>query len=142
MAFKVFLDTNIVVDFFVASRPLHKNAVKIINAIEDGFLKGYVSESVINTTSYLVRNSKQVDAYRQEMMNMMSILKVLHCTNDTVIAGFKNGKNDLEDAVLYQIALENKIEYFITSNIKDLKRLEQMKLPVLSSNEVLELIAF
>ncbi|WP_300598543.1 PIN domain-containing protein [Niabella sp.] len=140
MAFKIFIDTNIIVDFFVASRLLHQDAVKMVNAIEDGLLKGYVSESVINTTSYLVRKSSNIDGYRKQMLNVMTILNVLPCTNDIINAGFRSAKNDLEDAVLYQIALAGKMDYFITSNIKDFKRLEQPLLPVITPKEILTII--
>lgn len=45
---------------------------------------------------------------------------------------------DLEDAILYQIALENNCRYFKTTNIEDFASISQPKLTVVSPEEFLE----
>ena len=48
MAIEIFLDTNIIVDYFDANRIGHSDARKIISQIEDGEISGCISESVVN----------------------------------------------------------------------------------------------
>ncbi len=40
---------------------------------------------------------------------------------------------------LYQLAFDNKLDYFITSDIKDFKRLEKPSLPVIKPTEFIKL---
>lgn len=141
MAYSVFLDTNIVVDFFLPDRNGHKYAVAIIEAAEKMVLKACFSESVLNTTTYLIRKSIYAREFKKAMLEFNTFIKVLPCSNKTVEHAYHHAKNDLEDAVLYQIALEGKMDYFITSNMKDLKKLEQSSLPVVTAKELLTIIA-
>lgn len=40
---------------------------------------------------------------------------------------------DFEDALLYEIALQHQLDYFITSNIKDFKSFQNAMLPVMNA---------
>lgn len=140
MAYNIFLDTNIIVDFFVAERKEHKNAVNLIDAAEKNFVKACISESVINTTAYLVGKSLHVSEFRKAMIELNTFIKVLPCSNIIIGNAYKSNANDLEDAVLYQIASEGKADYFITSNKKDFKKIASASLPVVSTKEILELL--
>ena len=140
MALKVFLDVNIIVDFFLESRTGHKEAVQILSAVEDGKIDLCVSETVINTSVYLTRKSVVADVFKKGINDMLLFGKVLPCNNNTVHQAYLNAKNDLEDAVLYQIALENKMEYFVTSDIKDYKKIQHPLLPVVTAKQLLKII--
>lgn len=140
MAIKVFLDTNIFLDFLDVSRDGHFQAIEIFKAIEVGKIKGYLSESVINTASYLVRKWMDKNIFKEIVIDLMQIITILPCSNSIIEQGYRNAKNDLEDAVLYQIAAIAKLEYFITLNIKDLKKLEHHSLPVITSQKLLDTI--
>lgn len=61
MVYKVFLDTNIIIDFFQKTRALHREAKQLFLDIADGKISGYFSESVINTTAYIFRNDLPKD---------------------------------------------------------------------------------
>ncbi|MFT4204181.1 MAG: type II toxin-antitoxin system VapC family toxin [Chitinophagaceae bacterium] len=140
MVYNVFLDTNILVDFFLDDRSGHADAVALIDAADKQLLNICFSESVINTTVYLTRKTIYVDMFKKAMLELNSFIKVLLCTNSIVEDAYFNAKNDLEDSVLYQIALAGKVDYFITSNIKDFKKLEKHSLPVLTAAELIKII--
>ena len=139
MAFKVFLDVNIVVDYFLPQREGNNNARLLFEKIDGIYVQAYFSESVVNTTSYLVRKIISQNDYKTVMADLLSFIKVLPCSTDIIHKAYANAKNDLEDAVLYQIALNGKMDYFITSNYKDLKKIALPSLPVLSAKELLKL---
>ena len=140
MAYKIFLDTNIVVDFFVHSRQEHASALDLISLAEKEEISIYFSETVINTTTYLVRKSTYFNQFKILMEELFSFVQVLPCSNLIVQNAYKNAKNDLEDAVLYQIALEHKMDYFITSDIKDFKKIAKNSLPIVSAKKMLGII--
>lgn len=111
MAHKIFLDINILVDFLDRDREEHTPAKQLFEAIENKKIKAYFSESVINTTAYVIRKKIKVDIFKQLMFDLLLLVKVLPCTNVIVKEAYFNAKNDLEDAVLYQIALNHQLYY-------------------------------
>jgi len=140
MAFKIFLDTNIIVDFFIPSRKEHNNAKRIIELAEEGELLAFLSESVINTTAYLVRKSAYFNSFKLLMIELIGILNVLPCSNSTIHNAYLRAKNDLEEAVLYQLALEHDLDYFVTSDITDYKKIASPSLPVITSSELIKIV--
>jgi predicted nucleic acid-binding protein len=140
MAYKIFLDTNIIIDFFQKSRDLHQEAKELFLDIADGKILGYFSESVINTTAYILRNDLSKDDLIYQLDVLNSQLTILPCSNLIIHNAYKRAKNDLEDAVLYQLALENKLDYFTTSDINDFKKIASASLPIITSSELIKLI--
>ncbi len=140
MAYKGFLDINIMADFLDTDRKEHIAATALFSAIEKQKVKAYFSESVINTTGYVLRKIIEVDVFKILMDDLLEIIKVLPCTNETVKTAYLNAKNDLEDAVLYQIALNGKLDYFITNDNKDFQKIADKLLPIISTANLLKLI--
>ena len=140
MGFNIFLDTNIIIDYFLATRLHHNAAKKIIASIEIGDISGHISESVLNTSAYILSKAIAISDLKDYLLEMVSMMKVLSCSNSTIQMAYKNSVNDLEDAVLYQLALEGKLDYFITSDIKDFRRLEKPSLPVISATEFIKFL--
>lgn len=140
MAYKIFLDINIIIDFFQKERPLNKEAKELFYHIADGNITAYFSESVINTTAYILRKdlSKQELIHRLDTLNTQII--ILPCSNKIIHNAYKRVQNDLEDAVLYQLALENSLDYFVTSDVKDFKKIVSASLPVISSPALIKLL--
>jgi predicted nucleic acid-binding protein len=54
-----------------------------------------------------------------------------------VIKACDANTRDIEDAILYQIALENNCRYFITSNLEDFISIAHPSLKVMSPDEFL-----
>lgn len=141
MAYKVFLDINILVDFFDGSRQHHDPAKQLMQKIEDEIITGFVSESVINTTVYLIQKGYTPKDLRKIINDLSGILFILPCSNKTIQAACLLPNNDLEDAVLYQLALENRLDYFITSDKAGYKKLTTSILPAITAKELLKIVA-
>jgi predicted nucleic acid-binding protein len=140
MAYNIFLDVNIVVDFFLNSREGHAEAVRLIGAAEKEIVNIYLSESVINTTAYLVRKSIHYYSFKEGMNEMLIFGKVLPCSNMIVRNAYRIAKNDLEDAVLYQLAMHHKLDFFVTSDIKDFRKIQHPLLPVVTAEKMLDIL--
>ncbi|MFT4092364.1 MAG: type II toxin-antitoxin system VapC family toxin [Niabella sp.] len=138
MGYKLFLDTNIVVDYFIADRSTHEDAIALFTKISNMEVKAYFSESVINTASYLIRKHVSSSDLKIVMMDLLNYIQVLPCSNLIISEAYTNAANDLEEAVLYQIALRGKMDYFITSNIKDFKKIKLPSVEVLSAKQFLQ----
>jgi len=129
MDYKIFLDTNIIVDLLME----RKHELDAINEIF--ILAGkekislYISESIIATTFYLLRKEKKIDplaAFRE----MFKAMNVISFSKDILYYSLEKYK-DKEDGLLYFLAHKAKMNYFITRNVKDFS-FQFPSLPVIS----------
>lgn len=108
MTVKVFLDINIIIDFFDPTRLKHQWAVSVISAIENDDLDSYLTESVLNTAAYILRKQYSANSLREILSHLLSFTRIISCTNDLYNRSLSLSGNDIEDAVFYQLALEKK----------------------------------
>lgn len=118
MTYKLFLDTNIIIDLLM-ERQYELDAInEIIKLSEKGIVELFVSESVISTTFYILRKEKKINALAA-FQEMCKTANVLPFTKDILYYPIEK-YNDKEDGLLYFLALKGKMNYFITRNVKDL----------------------
>ena len=116
MANKIFLDTNIIVDF-VLERNNELDAIKeIIYLGELNKIELFFSESIIATSIYLFQKQK-IDALTI-VREICKTITVIPFSNDVLYYPLEKFK-DIEDGLLYFTAVKNKMDYFITRNVKD-----------------------
>src|SRR5579875_3071680 len=121
-------DTNIIIDF-IEQRPHDISSVnKIFKAAEENKIELFVSESVLINALYITELEQQI-YHLLPLVNFISISK--NAFQKALTSSFK----DKEDAILYYGALENKMNFFVTRNIKDFKRYSLVDLPVVSPME-------
>ncbi len=137
MAIKIFLDTNIVLDVLDDKRPFHSSAAELYRIIEESEVKGFISESVLTTTDYILQKVATKEIRTSMISHLLGLLEVLPCNTQICNKALQSNFSDLEDAILYQIALSGGIEYFITNDGKALKKLSLPTLQVISSKEFL-----
>ena len=139
MAYKIFLDTNIVIDLLM-ERKYELDAInEIFNLAGKELINLYISESVITTTFYILRKEKRIDtlsAFR-EMFKTMTIVPY---SIDILYYPIEKYK-DKEDGLLYFLATKAKMNYFITRNVKDFA-FQFPSLPVISPTNFLKEIYF
>lgn len=140
MAIKILVDTNILIDLLDAKRLNHQAAIDLFNEAENNNLSVFVSESILNTTAYLVRKDYSVKQIKDVFQHLLSFVEILPVNNFTYTAGLQMAVNDLEDAILYSAALAKRLDYFITNDVKDLRKIELAALPVMQAKDVMKLI--
>jgi predicted nucleic acid-binding protein len=139
--YKVFLDTNILVDFLQPVRPFHEDAQQLfLNLSKDAFI-AFTSESVITTTRYLIRKDYSLIELHIIMQNFNQKLKILACSNLLISIALQKQPPDFADTLLYQIALHHQMDYFVTSNTRDFKKIQQLDLPVIRAKELNKILS-
>ena len=141
MAYKVFIDTNIIVDFLQPVRPFHADAQALFLNLSKNLFVAHTSESVITTTPYLIRKDYSSDELNTILRNLNQKLKMLTCTNQHVLAALQQEPPDFEDALLYEIALHHEMDFFVTSNTKDFKKIQRPGLPVIRAKELNKMLS-
>jgi predicted nucleic acid-binding protein len=140
MATKLFLDTNIILDILDSERPFSRESEMLFKFIEDGSWLAYFSESVITTTDYVL-TKKFTGAQRTAILtDLVKLIKIVECKNSIVQNALAKNEVDVEDAILYELALAEKLDYFITNDKQALKKLPTKKLPIVSTKDFLLLM--
>jgi predicted nucleic acid-binding protein len=136
MANKLFLDTNIILDFILKREFELSSTEEIINSAFDKKLDIYISESVITNSIYLLRLAKidRLETFR----DLCRAINVLPFNRNLLYMPLEKFR-DIEDGMLYFLAAHHKLDYFITRNKKDFPYTTP-SLPVLTPDEFTETI--
>ena len=139
MAYKIFLDTNIIVDLLMERKYELDSINEIFKLAGKGIIDLYISESVITTTFYILRKEKKIDAL-SAFREMCKIVNIIPFVKDVLYHPVEKYK-DTEDGILYFLASKAKMNFFISRNVKDFVFLFP-SLPVMSATNFLKEIYF
>ena len=136
MSNKIFFDINIFVDFSLKREFELPSPERIFDAVYNNDLEAYISESVISTSVYLLRQHKMdaLEIFRE----LCKFLQVVPFNKNILYMPIEKFK-DTEDGLLYFLANHHKLNYFITRNKKDFIY-QVPSLPVLTPNEFIKVI--
>ncbi len=116
---KLFLDTNVVLDFVLNRTPFNKDACELIELALSHKFELCISSSSITDIYYIL--SKKTD--KKTALNFTEDLtinfKITDVNQIIIKAAIKLNFNDFEDAVQYQSAFHAKANVIITRNTKD-----------------------
>lgn len=133
MAYKVFLDTNIVLDIFHRDRPFYDEAVELFYYLDENKFNAFYSESVFTTIAYVLRKKMTSKEINKAIINLNKKINFLPCFSSLPDKSLLKDPPDFEDGLLYEIALHHQLDYFITSNTKDFKTIQNALLPVINA---------
>jgi predicted nucleic acid-binding protein len=135
MAVKIFTDTNILLDLFDANRP-HAAASQLLwEQVEKENTEAFVSESVLTTIDYILRKSLSKQRRMAAYSHLLDFATILPAAENIFRKAIQSNHSDLEDAVLYQLAIEHELDYFITNDKAALKKLAKAEVPIISAKE-------
>ena len=130
---KVFLDTNILMDF-VENRESREYAETIIELGKTGAIQLFASYLSFANMGYILRRRSKEDRYRL-LSSVRNIVTVLPCDDKQLDEALANPVNDYEDMLQYQCAVAAGCDVIVTNNKRDFY--EFCKLPFLTSEEFL-----
>lgn len=124
MSYKLFVDTNVYLDFLIHRGKEWKNAESIFELAENKQITLYTSSSSLINIMYVLAAAK-LD--KKEIQNaatgILRYTTIINPDNKTCIRALESTFTDSEDAIQYYTALEQlDIDYFITTNTKDFKK--------------------
>lgn len=119
---KVFLDTNVVIDFLSNRPPFTQESVQLFQLAENGKIQLFTSTHVIATTHYVLKKFVEDAVLRKTLSEISEILTVVDVTSSALIIALKSSHKDFEDAIQIATAQQIKgIDYIISRNLKDFK---------------------
>lgn len=118
---KVFLDTNIVMDFCARRIPFFESASLIIDMGYRKELTLIVSSLAFINVAYILRKAYPQDLVMQKLSNFAKICTVSPIDEETILAGIRMKAKDFEDSVQYLSALKCGADIIITRDVEGFK---------------------
>jgi predicted nucleic acid-binding protein len=120
MEYKLFLDSDVVIDFFTDREPLANPASELFELNEQGAVKLYLSAVSINNIYHIVRRFLGHKKTLEVVEALTEMTEIVGITKKEISQALKNNFTDYEDSMQYSSALNIKdLDAIITRNIKD-----------------------
>jgi|SRR5690606_32617541 len=120
MAFKLFIDSDVVIDFFTDREPHANPASELFELNEKGNIVLYLSAVSINNIYYIVRKFLGHRKAIEVVETLAEMTEIVGTTKKEIIQALKNDFKDFEDSIQYSSALTIEgLDAIITRNIKD-----------------------
>ncbi|MCF8461815.1 MAG: PIN domain-containing protein [Flavobacteriales bacterium] len=120
MAFKLFIDSDVVIDFFTDREPHANPASELFELNEKGDVVLYLSAVSINNIYYIVRKFLGHKKSIEVVETLTGMTEIIGTSKEEIVQALKNDFNDFEDSIQYSSALTIKgVDAIITRNIKD-----------------------
>ncbi len=125
MASKLFIDSDVVIDFFTDREPHANPASELFDLNERGEVKLYLSAVSLNNIYYIVRRYLGHKKTLEVIEDLVIMTEIIGTTRKEIVQALKNNFKDFKDSIQYSSALTiDGIEAIITRNIKDYKNSE------------------
>ncbi len=128
---RVFIDTNIFLDL-ILKRTFYKEAMILLNAIEQKIFRGYILDITILNIDYIAK--KQITDIREFLDIINQTCIVTGASNSMISDALAIDNSDLEANLQYLMAKESRCEVIITND----KNFYSKDIEILSSLEFLD----
>ena len=131
---KLFLDTNVMLDFLGEREPFYISAAKIATLADKRKLKIIVSALSFATVSYFLSKYEGLKKTKDKLRKFKIISGICELDELIIEKGLNSDFSDFEDSLQYFSALRTECDIIITRNGKDFKK---SQIPVMTPDEFL-----
>lgn len=118
---KLLVDTNVFLDVILERKDLMRESAAVLDAIEDGRAKGYVSSHALTTIHYIVAKANGRAAAATAIADVLDLCEVVALNEADFHRALSLGLQDFEDAVQVAAALHVGADYLVSRNERDFK---------------------
>lgn len=136
MAFKVFIDANILLDFTL-KRAGYQESKEIVQLALDGHIVLYITPSIVHIVGYWLSKGYSPAKAKEILLTLLADVLILDMPHEIVIAALHSKMEDIEDALQYYTAIHHKLDYFITLDAALIKESIAI-LPIVSPKQFLK----
>ena len=117
---KVFIDTNILIDFLAAREPFAEEAMGLFQLADNDEIELMVSDLTIINTIYILRRMHYgLSEIYDSLDNIRPLLTITSMGASVVDRCLQHRSDDFEDEMQYFSAVNANADYIITRNKKD-----------------------
>ena len=117
---KLFLDTNIVIDFLSGREPFADDAIALFQLADNHEVELVVSDlTLVNTVYVLQRLHNPIESIYEALNNIRPLISIVPIGESVFDMCLQHRSNDFEDEVQYFAAVNAEVDYIVTRNKKD-----------------------
>jgi len=140
MAYKVFLDANILLDFTL-KRNDYDQSKKIISFVVNGQMEGFITPAIVHIVGYWLAKSYGNEKTKELLLSLLADVNIIDIPHEIVIEALHSNITDIEDALQYHSAIYHKLDCFISRD-KQFQKEGSILLPVYSPEQFLTVVGF
>ena len=119
---KVVLDTNVILDVWLARDPFLIDSARVLSAAEKREITGVLCPTTITTLHYIVKKHRGENKARDLVSAIMKICSVGVFRKLEIQNALDSKISDFEDAVVESVALKAEADVIVTRNLSDFKK--------------------
>lgn len=116
---KVFIDSDVVLDFLTKREPFQEAAMRIFEYASQRKLKLFASSFSFNNINYVVSKLESAEKAKKQLIALLELIEILPVGKTTVKKSLFSDFKDFEDGLQNFCAEEANLTTIITRNIKD-----------------------
>lgn len=132
---KLFLDTNIVIDFLRERKGFYEASAKILTLADKKLVKIFTSPISISNAYYIISKYENPQIALEKISKFKVLCKISIMDDEVIEKAIHSDFKDFEDALQYYSAIATKCDIIITRNEKDFKK---ARTPVMNASNYLE----
>lgn len=130
MAFKVFLDANIILDFTL-KRQSYEDAKAIIQLAIQGKIQAYITPSIVQISGYWLTKAFGSTKAKELLLSLLVNIRLIDISHDAAQMALQSSIPGIEDALQYYTAISHNLDCFVTLD-NDLVKYASPTLPMVS----------
>jgi predicted nucleic acid-binding protein len=130
---RIFIDTNIVLDFLLEREPFVEDAARLFAKIDAGEIAGFIAATTITNIYYIIRKAAGVIVAQDAISQILTDLHICAVDKNILETAVALNFRDFEDAVQYACAMKSMVDVIVT---RDLSGFLGSEIPVILSGEL------
>jgi predicted nucleic acid-binding protein len=136
MAFRVFLDTDVLLDFTL-KRDAYQAARQLMEWAVNGRVQVFITTGIVYIVSYWLTKAYGPAKARALLAALLADIQVIDIGHEITVNALHSQIGNMEQALQYYTALHHKLDYFITRD-KSLDKAASPVLPVCRPEEFIK----
>ena len=117
----LFIDSDVILDVLERREHFYEYSAQILSLGDDKKVKLVTTSLVFANVYYLLRKHLGIEKAKESLRKLRIIVDVVSVNAKEVDLALNSELSDFEDALQYFTALDSKIEFIITRNVRDYK---------------------
>lgn len=132
---KVFLDTNIIIDFLGERKEFYEAAAKVLSLADKKKIKIYTSPTSISNSYYLLSKFESAKVVLEKIRKLKLFCNISIMDDEVIEKAINSDFKDFEYAMQYYSAIVTNCDIIITRNERDFK---SALIPVMNAESFLQ----
>ncbi|QYX32209.1 type II toxin-antitoxin system VapC family toxin [Sphaerospermopsis torques-reginae] len=114
---RIFIDTNIVLDFLLEREPFVEDAASLFAKIDAGEIAGFIAATTITNIYYIIRKAAGVTVAQDAISQILTDLHICAVDKNMLETAVALNFRDFEDAVQYACAMKSMVDVIVTRDV-------------------------